>query len=219
MGVPIATSCANSWALDEESLMQQRKLPYVTALILVSAALWACGGDNATQPLAPTSSASTTTTVRPTAAPTNSKDVVGDLLGDLGLGGQPNLFVCQGNGGPYTGSGTVGIWGGQIKFGPHSLTVPPLAVFKPVTITATTVPGDTIGVVFGPQGQKFLLPPTLSLDYSHCQNKPTAPLTIDLLDNLLQTILDLLPSLDNGNGKVTAPIWHFSVYAAAESRR
>jgi len=191
--------------------MQQRKLPYVTALILVSAALWACGGDNATQPLAPTSSASTTTT--------QNKDVVGNLLGDLGLGGSPNLFVCQGNGGPYTGSGTVGIWGGQIQIGPHSLSVPPFAVFKPVTITAQTVPGDTIGVIFGPQGQQFLLPPTLSLDYSHCQNKPNGPLTIDLLDNLLQTILDLLPSLDNGTGKVTAPIWHFSVYAAAEGRR
>ena len=216
MGVPIATSCANSQALDEESLMQQRKLPYVTALILVSAALWACGGDNATQPLAPTSSASTTTTQNPTA---QNKDVVGDLLGGLGLGGQPNLFVCQGNGGPYRGSGTVGVWGGKIQIGPHSLSVPPFAVFKPVTITAQSVPGDTIGVVFGPQGQQFLLPPTLSLDYSHCQNKPTAPLTIDLLDNLLQTILDLLPSLDNGNGKVTAPIWHFSVYAAAEGRR
>ena len=208
MGVPIATSCANSWALDEESLMQQRKLPYLTALILVSAALWACGGDSPTQPLAPT-----------TAAPTQSKDVVGDLLGDLGLGGKPNLFVCQGNGGPYKGSGTVGIWGGQIQIGPHSLTVPPFAVFQNTTITGTTIPGDTIGIVFGPQGQKFLLPPTLSLDYSHCQNQPSGPLSIDLLDNLLQTILDLLPSLDNGNGKVTAPIWHFSVYAAAEGRR
>jgi len=216
MGVPIATSCANSWALDEESLMQQRKLPYVTALILVSAALWACGGDNATQPLAPTSSASTTTTTRTTAT---SKDVVGDLLGDLGLGGKPVLFNCVGNGGPYTGSGTVGILGGQVNFGPHSLTVPPLAVWKPVTITATTIPGDTIAVQFQPAGTKFLLPPNLSLDYGHCQNKPTAPLTIDLLDDLLGTILDLLPSLDPGQGKVSAPIWHFSVYAAAETRR
>ena len=196
-----------------------RNRTYASVLVLVSAALWACGGDDATQPLAPSSPAAAATSVRPTVAPATNKDVVGDLLGGLGLGGQPVLFACQGNGGPYSGQGTVGIWGGQIKIGPHLLTVPPLAVLKPVTITATTVPGDTIGVVFGPQGQKFLLPPTLSLDYAHCQNKPTAPLTIDLLDNLLQTILDLLPSLDKGNGKVTAPIWHFSVYAAAETRR
>jgi hypothetical protein len=198
--------------------MQQRTLPYLTALLLVSAALWACGGDNATQPLAPTSSASTTT-VRPTAAPTQSKDLVGGLLGDLGLGGTPVLFNCVGNGGPYTGSRTVGILGGQVNFGPHSLTVPPLAVWKPVTITATTIPGDTIAVQFQPAGTKFLLPPNLSLDYGHCQNKPNAPLTIDLLDDLLGTILDLLPSLDPGQGKVSAPIWHFSVYAAAETRR
>jgi hypothetical protein len=193
-----------------------RTRSYAKALVLASAALWACGGDDSTQPLAPSSSASTA--VRTTSA-AKSNDVVGNLLGDLGLGGKPALFVCQGNGGPYTGSGTVGIWGGQIQIGPHSLSVPPFAVLKPVTITATTVPGDTIGVVFGPQGQQFLLPPTLSLDYSHCQNQPNAPLTIDLLDNLLQTVLDLLPSLDKGNGKVTAPIWHFSVYAAAETRR
>lgn len=192
-----------------------RTRSYAKALILVSAALWACGGDSA-QPLAPSSDASAT--ARQTTSATKSNDVVGNLLNGL-LGGQPNLFVCQGNGGPYKGSGTVGIWGGQIQIGPHSLNVPPFAVLKPVTITATSVPGDTIGVVFGPQGQQFLLPPTLSLDYSHCQNKPSGPLSIDLVDNLLQTVLDLLPSLDKGTGKVTAPIWHFSVYAAAEGRR
>jgi hypothetical protein len=195
-----------------------RMRPYATALVIVSAALWACGGDDSTQPLAPSSPAATPTVSPVTVAP-QSKDLVGGLLGALGLGGKPVLFSCQGNGGPYTGSGTVGIFGGQIKFGPHSLSVPPLAVFQSVKITATTIPGDTIAVSFQPQGQKFLLPPTLSLDYSHCQNRPTAPLTIDLLDDLLGTILDLLPSLDQGSGKVTAPIWHFSVYAAAESRR
>jgi hypothetical protein len=193
-----------------------RTRAFATAFIFGCAALWACSGDES-QPLAPTSAASTAT-ARPAVAG-KSNDVVGDLLGDLGLGGKPSLFVCQGNGGPYYGHGTVGIWGGQIQVGPHSLNVPPFAVFQPTNITAQTVPGDTIGVVFGPQGQKFLLPPTLTLDYSHCQNKPTGALSIDLLDNLLQTILDLLPSLDNGNGKVTAQIWHFSVYAMAESRR
>jgi hypothetical protein len=192
-----------------------RTRAYAIAFVVGSAALWACSGDES-EPLSPTSTASTATTVRPVA---KSNDVVGDLLGDLGLGGQPDLFVCQGNGGPYYGSGTIGIWGGQIQIGPHSLNVPPFAVFQNTQITAQTIPGDTIGVIFGPQGQKFLLPPTLTLDYSHCQNQPTQPLTIDLLDNLLQTILDLLPSLDNGNGKVSAQIWHFSVYAAAETRR
>jgi hypothetical protein len=192
-----------------------RKTPYVTALVLVSAALWACGGDDSSQPLSPSSAAER---IHADTALTRSNNVVGNLLNGL-VGGQPQLFVCQNNGGPYTGQGTVGIWGGQIQIGPHTLTVPPFAVWQPTTITGTSIPGDTIGVVFGPQGQQFLVPPTLSLDYSHCSNKPQNPLTIDLLDNLLQTVLDLLPSIDNGNGKVTAPIWHFSVYAAAESRR
>jgi hypothetical protein len=197
-----------------------RKRTYATALVLVSAALWACGGDNSTQPLAPSSSAATPT-VRPTTAavPPQSNDLIGGLLGGLGLGGKPVLFNCVGNGGPYTGSATIGIFGGKVNFGPHSLTVLPLSVFQPVHITATTIPGDTIAVQFQPAGTKFLLPASLALDYGHCQNKPTAPLTIDLLDDLLGTILDLLPSLDAGKGKVTAPIWHFSVYAAAETRR
>jgi hypothetical protein len=176
----------------------------LTAITIVCAALWACGGNDSTAPVAPAQ---------------QNKDVVGNLLSDLGIGGQPDLFVCQGNGGPYTGSGTIGIGGGQIQIGPHSLNVPPLAVLSPVNITATTIAGDTIAVQFGPQGQQFILPPTLVLDYSHCQNKPTQTLSIDLLDNLLQTILDLLPSTDNGSGQVSAPIWHFSVYAVAEGRR
>lgn len=198
-----------------------RMRPSVTALVLVSAALWACGGDDSTQPLAPSSSATTPAPERIHAATdtlTKSNDLVGGLLGTLGLGGKPILFDCQGNGGPYTGSATIGFWGGQVKFGPHTLTVPPLALWQSTKITATTIPGDTIAVQFQPAGTKFLLPANLSLDYGHCQNQPTAPLTIDLLDDLLGTILDLLPSLDPGQGKVSAPIWHFSVYAAAETR-
>jgi hypothetical protein len=194
-----------------------RKRTYAMAFVIGCAALWACGGDDSTSPLAPTSSASQT--VSRTTTPTKSDDLVGGVLGILGIGSKPALFACQGNGGPYYGSGTVGLLGGTVKFGPHSLTVPPLAVLKPLTITAQTVRGDTIAVQFQPAGTKFLLPPTLSLDYSHCQNRPQNKLTIDLLDDLLGTILDLLPSLDQGSGKVTAPIWHFSVYAAAESRR
>jgi hypothetical protein len=195
-----------------------RKRSFTMAFVIGCATLWACGGDESTQPLAPSSSASQAVAPK-TSAATQNKDVVSDLLGVLGIGSKPVLFDCQGNGGPYTGKATVGILGGTVKFGPHSLVVPPLATFKPITITAQTVPGDTIAVQFQPAGTKFLLPPTLSLDYSHCQNRPAnGPLTIDLLDDLLGTILDLLPSLDQGSGKVTAPIWHFSVYAAAESR-
>ncbi len=177
-----------------------RTRSFATAFVIGCATLWACGGDESTHPIAPAPSAAR------------------DLLGALGAGSKPVLFDCQGNGGPYYGSGTVGALGGTIQFGPHALTIPPLALLQPVTITAQTIPGDTIAVKFGPEGQKFLLPPTLSLDYAHCQNRPQSSLTIDLLDDLLGTTLDLLPSIDHGTGTVTAPIWHFSVYAAAESR-
>jgi hypothetical protein len=146
--------------------------------------------------------------------------LVGDLVGGLLGNSQPlPLFVCQNNGGPYTGSATIGVLGGVVTVGPHKLTVPPLAVFQPTHITAQTYAGDTIAVTFQPQGLKFLLPATLSLDYSHCSNKPTSSLQIDYLDNLLQTLLSIIPSLDNGSGQVTGQISHFSVYAASEARR
>jgi hypothetical protein len=201
----------------------QRGLWYTCALVTASAALWACAGDG-DQMRSPTEVSATA--LRPSAMPVRDSVAAGatgtrqGLIGDLLGQGQPlPLFVCQNNGGPYTGSGTVGLLGGTVHVGPHTLAVPPLAVLRQTKITATTYPGDTIAVTFQPQGLQFLLPPTLTLDYSHCSNQPTSSLQIDFLNDLLSIVLDLLPSLDNGQGKVSAPINHFSVYAASEARR
>lgn len=199
------------------------------ALALASVGLLSCTGDGDQAPspteVSPTAGQSASQAVRPSIADSamlvsRPSGLVGSLVGDL-LGGQQQLplFVCQNNGGPYTGSGTVGILGGVVKVGPHKLTVPPLAVFQPTHISATTFAGDTIAVTFQPQGLKFLLPATLSLDYSHCSNRPTTSLQIDYLDDLLQTLLSIIPSLDNGQGQVSGQISHFSVYAASEARR
>jgi hypothetical protein len=201
------------------------------ALAAAGAALVSCAGDGgqATGPTDVSAAAagqSASQAVRPSIMTdsmlmtSRPHGLVGGLLGGLLGQSQPlPLFVCQNNGGPYTGSGTVGLLGGVVKVGPHKLTVPPLAVFTPTHITASTYAGDTIAVTFQPQGLKFLLPATLSLDYSHCSNQPAAPLQIDYLDDLLQELLSIIPSLDNGQGSVTGQISHFSVYAASEARR
>jgi hypothetical protein len=137
-----------------------------------------------------------------------------------GLPGQaptPAYFACQGNGGPYTGSAVIGSLGGQVTFGPHVLIVPPLAVLTPTTISARTLPGDTIAVAFQPQGLQFLVPATLQLSYAQCQNQPDSSLSVVYVSDDLQWLLQLITSIDlPGQHKVSGSITHFSVYAAAE---
>jgi hypothetical protein len=201
------------------------------AMISLSAAVLACAGDG-DQQLAPTeapsasaaasataTSAATTsanaTPGRATGATPQSLDIIGGLLGQQ----QPlPLFVCVNNGGPYTDTATIGPLGGVMHFGPHSLIVPPLALFQRTKLSATTYAGDTLAVTFQPQGLQFFLPATLSLDYKHCAAQPTSSLEIDYLNDLLTEILQLIPSIDNGSGAVTGQISHFSVYAGSETR-
>jgi hypothetical protein len=129
----------------------------------------------------------------------------------------PQYFVCQGNGGPYSGSAEIGALGGQVTFGPHTLIVPPLALLTPTTITAKTLPGDTIAVAFQPKGLTFLLPASLELSYAQCQNQPDKSLSVVYVSDDLQWLLQLITSIDlTGQKEVTGSITHFSVYAAAE---
>jgi hypothetical protein len=190
----------------------------------LSAALLACAGDGS-QPLAPTeapsasaasTSANATAGSSASATPQNLGGIIGGLLGQQQ---QPlPLFVCVNNGGPYTDTATIGPLGGVMRFGPHSLIVPPLALFQRTKLSATSFAGDTLAVTFQPQGLQFFLPATLVLDYKHCAVQPTSSLQIDYLNDLLTEILQLIPSIDNGTGVVTGTISHFSVYAGSETR-
>jgi hypothetical protein len=129
----------------------------------------------------------------------------------------PAYFVCQGNGGPYSGSAIIGALGGQVSFGPHRLIVPPLALLAPTTITAQSLPGDTIAVVMQPQGLRFLVPATLQLSYAQCRNQPTTPLSVVYVTDDLRWLLELINSINlPGQQVVNGSITHFSVYAAAE---
>jgi hypothetical protein len=189
----------------------RRTTTYVAAFVAVcSAGLAACmGGD---QPLAPQSASVASS--QPVAT-TNQRGLLGGLLG--GGNDQIEYFVCHGNGGPYTGSATIGLLGGKVVFGPHELDVPPAALLTPTTITATTIPGDTIAVQFQPQGLKFLLPATLQLSYAQCQPQPSGNLSIVYVNDLLNQLLGLIQSIvDPAQQKVIGLISHFSVYAIAE---
>jgi hypothetical protein len=191
-----------------------RNLGRITLGLLASGGLMvACvgrdGGDDS--PLAPKTSESNSL-VAPN--PVRELPILPGLLGQTP---PPTYFICQGNGGPYTGSAVIGPLGGEVTFGPHALLVPPLAVLKRTTITATSLSGDTIAVVLQPQGLQFLVPATLRLSYSQCQNQPDKSLSMVYVSDDLRWLLELITSINlPGQHEVTGSITHFSVYAAAE---
>jgi hypothetical protein len=155
---------------------------------------------------------------------TSDGSLLSPLLGNGHGGGLPLLsgdsvsyFVCNGNGGPDSGSAVIGPLGGKVTFGPNELDVPPAALLSPTTITARTLPGDTIAVRFAPQGLTFLVPATLQLSYAQCQPQPTGTISVVYVNDLLNELLGLIESIDQpGQHRVVGLISHFSVYAIAE---
>lgn len=114
---------------------------------------------------------------------------------------------------------TVGPYGGYIQAGPASLYIPPGALDRYVTITAT-VPVNSRATVaqLEPHGLQFARPTALSMSYSHCGLLSSTPKQIVYVDesNNLE-ILEALPSLDDWwRKRVTGKVDHFSSYAVAE---
>jgi hypothetical protein len=140
-----------------------------------------------------------------------------NMAGSL-LGGQSDsLFVCAADSVAQTDTATIGMLGGTINFGPHSLMIPPGALLTPTLITATMPADGHLTAVLQPSGLQFILPATLTLAYGQCNPPPSSSLSIVYLSGPLGQILDWLPSVLNLNtNTVSAPIAHFSVYAGAE---
>lgn len=115
-------------------------------------------------------------------------------------------------------SATIGILGGTIKVGPHTLVVPPGSLLTPRTITARIMKNDySHSVVFAPEGLRFVVPALLTLSYSGCDKQTMQrPLKVVYTTDLLDKILSLLPSINNPfNETTTGTIEHFSRYAIA----
>jgi hypothetical protein len=129
----------------------------------------------------------------------------------------PSLVYCKPFDEAYK-TATIGILGGTIKVGPHSLFIPPGALLKPKTITAKIVKNDyTNSVQLYPEGLKFIAPALLTLSYANCDKKTQAQDlgVVYTSDNLLR-ILELLPTVNNPFKKTTTgTIDHFSRYAIA----
>jgi hypothetical protein len=154
----------------------------------------------------------------PSAPPTPAAPVVpivdASLLGSLL--GPTGLLKCSDQ--PYASSTqTIGVAGGTISAGPHTLVIPPGALLGPTTITMTAPAGLGVNAVkFAPEGLQFTTPAVLSMSYSNCNLLgKLLPKRIAYTDDNLNIITYLL-SLDNLLGKrVTGKVNHFSDYVVA----
>jgi hypothetical protein len=132
----------------------------------------------------------------------------------------PTLFVCTADSVAKTGSSTIGVLGGTVVFGNNTLIVPPGALLQRTLITATEAGDGHVSAQFQPEGLHFILPAVLTLGYSQCATPPAPTATIVYLQSLLGDLLEILPTkLDLGLKSISAPIWHFSVYAVADRAR
>jgi len=151
-------------------------------------------------------------------ATTHAASVGGLLSAVLPAGSDSvSIYECSADSVAHTSSAMIGIAGGTIAFGPHSLFIPPGSLLKPTTITATAAGDGHVSAVFQPEGLKFLVPAVLTMSYRQCATPPVGTVSIVYLQGLLGEILDILPAkLDAASGTVVAPVSHFSVYAVAD---
>lgn len=106
---------------------------------------------------------------------------------------------------------TIGVGGGVILIGPHSLAIPPYALSRNTTITASAPAGRNLRIDFEPEGLRFSKPTVLRMSYSACANKPALP-RIVFVDDQLQ-LLEILPTVnDLFSNAASAKLNHFSAY-------
>lgn len=132
------------------------------------------------------------------------------------LGGSVEISSCS----PLpvsSSSRTIGILGGTIHVGPHTLTVPAGALTQNVTITATTG-GESANVVrFQPEGLQFLVPASLTMSYENCGNwGQLKKMQIIYADDNYQVQEVLLTVVNSINKTLVSPLKHFSIYAVGD---
>ena len=171
----------------------------LAVLVLVMLVAPSCG-EPPTTPVAPATPA----------LPAPDASLIGSLIGATGLLQCSDLPSAS-------STPTIGIEGGTITAGPHTLVIPPGALRVPATITMTAPAGLGVNAVkFEPEGLQFARPATLSMSYSNCSLLGNLlPKRIAYTDDNLNVITYLL-SLDNLLGKrVTGKVNHFSDYVVA----
>ena len=129
--------------------------------------------------------------------------------------GPTPLLLCQ----PleYDGAAAIiGPEGGELRFGPHRLTIPSGALLTRTVVTAEAPTSLMVTADFSPHGLQFQKDVELRLDYEHC-TQPLLPgaFRVVYLDNLLK-ILETPPSEDYRSSQwIRTWLRHFSKYAVA----
>lgn len=146
-----------------------------------------------------------------------SPDLVGGLVGGVVNTVQSLLLQCSPL--PYAADvKTIGIGGGTLRAGPHTLVIPPGALSKNTVITMEAPTAPRAQVTFKPHGLTFSnwSKPVLTMSYKHCSGLGMLlPKKVVYTDDLLK-ILETLISLDIPKNKlVSSPLSHFSSYVVA----
>jgi hypothetical protein len=138
-------------------------------------------------------------------APTATKQVLGLPL--------PVPLLCDPL--PYASAALrVDSAGGELRIGPHRLTIPPGALAEPTVITGETLGSAAVLVRFSPSGLRFAKPAQLRLSHAHCGPSLLGTGTIVRVDDVLR-VLEVLPSQHLPGREIAAPLDHFSNYAVA----
>jgi hypothetical protein len=116
---------------------------------------------------------------------------------------------------PLQAVAKIGPEGGTLVFGRSRLTVPAGALQAPVRITATAGIAGVAAIEFQPEGLRFAVPATLSLDYGNCPSLGAVAKKVVYVDDAWR-VLAVLPSQDDPQAtQIDAPLSHFSKYAIA----
>lgn len=125
----------------------------------------------------------------------------------------PTFTRCQFQ--PYkVTSGLIGVKGGRLKVGGHTLIVPPGALKVTTLITMETPAGNMKRVEFGPEGLTFTgdNPAHLLMNYQDCTIAPGINLAVAYVNESL-VILETTPSVsDPASLTVDSKLTHFSEY-------
>ncbi len=119
--------------------------------------------------------------------------------------------------GSATASARIGMTGGTLSVGPHTLVVPRGAIKgQPVTITATTGWENGNAIQFGPAGLVFEKPAVLTMSVANCSGwAAVARFFIAYTDDNLNPLELYNATVNNQARTVTSQIYHFSRYAVA----
>ena len=115
----------------------------------------------------------------------------------------------------------IGIWGGTVRAGGSSITLPFGSVLVPTRITLTVPPSEYMEVDIEANGREhftFIAPATIAIGYGRCTDPAfdEGPLVAWYWDSVLDVLLEPFPSVDDKTARtVTFQSGHLSGFLIA----